>query len=558
MTSKYQNEEKPIAYVGDQSYVFISYSRKDKDIVYSDLFEMNKIGVRFWYDDGIAAGENWRLAVKEKIESEKCVGVIFYLSKNTIFSEPIDAEIKMVFGADALRKRNFAIVIDYDNLDFSLERIIDKECQKTKNQLALERAFLVKNIFTGDNNYLFRTPEKDDFTKHFYKMLLRISDFGALPLDAVLKLTPDYSDFTFKDHEDGLEISGYSGKEKTLYLPEQIYGKRILRIGNKCFKENKFLKNVVIPNSVKSIGFEAFCRCVNLAEVDFDVDGSDLETIEAHAFFDCFSLKKMILPKKLKTVEAQAFGECEFSNDTVGELYFLSANPPRFDIECVSGSKLYVPIEGQQAYIEATGLQNNVYSILDAPTNLEYNEGKVYWNSVYGASSYEVDEDYIPIAIVKENSYDYMPKEGLHTLTVKALGNFYRHILCSGNSSEIICGVTPLEELRLNKTGDEVLSYLGVNKTVVLPDCIKKITGSVLIFYNVTDLYIPETVYEIAIETIAGVKTVHINKNNPYFYVSDGKIFKADTNEYIRDEVLGDYYFLYGNKYDTLTHTKIE
>ena len=86
----YRDENMPTAYTGNQNYVFISYSRKDKEIVYSDLREMNKLGVRFWYDDDIGAGENWREIVKEKITSEKCVGMIFYLSKNTIFSEPIE------------------------------------------------------------------------------------------------------------------------------------------------------------------------------------------------------------------------------------------------------------------------------------------------------------------------------------------------------------------------------------------------------------------------------------------------------------------------------------
>ena len=126
----YRDENMPTAYTGNQNYVFISYSRKDKEIVYSDLREMNKLGVRFWYDDDIGAGENWREIVKEKITSEKCVGIIFYLSKNTIFSEPIETEIKMVFGANRERKNNFAIVIDYDNLNFSLDKIIDNECKK--------------------------------------------------------------------------------------------------------------------------------------------------------------------------------------------------------------------------------------------------------------------------------------------------------------------------------------------------------------------------------------------------------------------------------------------
>ena len=556
--NNYRNEKIPVAYTGNQNYVFISYSRKDKDIVYSDLREMNKLGVRFWYDDDIGAGENWREIVKEKITSEKCVGVIFYLSKNTIFSEPIETEIKMVFGANSNRKNNFAIVIDYDDFNFSLDKIIENECKKTNDITLLERANLVKNIFVSDNNYLFRTPKANDFTKHFYKMVLRISSFGALPLDILSKLVPDYSNFSFKDYEDGLEISAYDGKEEIVYLPEKICDKEILRIGKECFKDNKYLKKIVFSNYIKSIGYKAFCKCINLSNVDFEIENSNLEILEAGAFYDCFKLKKLVLPKSLKTIEANAFGECEFTCNSVEELYFTSVVPPTFDVECVGGSKLYVPIESQEAYIKATGLINNVYSILQAPINFKYESSKLSWDNVYGTSSYEIEEDYIPVAVINTNAYEYSPKDGLHLLTVKSLGNFKKHILCSERSKEIVCGVTPLEELYLNEEGNEVKIYRGVNKTVVLPDVIEKITGSSLIFYNVTSLYIPKTVKEISLKAIAGIKEVHINQDNPYFYVKEGKIYKTDTNEYLRDEVLGGYYIYDGVKYDTMTHMKID
>lgn len=554
----YRDENMPTAYTGNQNYVFISYSRKDKEIVYSDLREMNKLGVRFWYDDDIGAGENWREIVKEKITSEKCVGIIFYLSKNTIFSEPIETEIKMVFGANRERKNNFAIVIDYDNLNFSLDKIIDNECKKTSDITLLERATLVKNIFVSDNNYLFRTPEIGDFTKHFYKMILRISNFGALPLNILSKLVPDYSDFTFNDYEDGLEIVSYNGKEETLYLPEKICEKKILKLGNECFRDNKFLRKIFISKYIKILGYKTFCKCLNLNLVNFDIENSDLEIIEAGAFYDCVNLKKLVLPKKLKKIEANAFGECEFTYDTIDELYFTSPIPPCFDNECAGGSKLYAPVESQDAYIKASGLKNNVYAILSAPKNLKYVNQQLSWDETYGASSYEVEEDYIPIAITKENLSNYIPKDGLHALTIKALGNFKKHIISSSRSKEIVCGVTPLEELYLNSEGNEVKIYQGVNKTVVLPDIIEKITGSSLIFYNVTALYIPKTVKEISLKTICGIKEVYISNDNPYFYTKNGKIYNKTTNEFLRDEVLGDYYYDEGNKYDTLTHMKID
>ena len=47
----------PKPYNGKGNYVFVSYSHKDKDIVYKDLFKLEEFGVRFWYDDDLPYGE---------------------------------------------------------------------------------------------------------------------------------------------------------------------------------------------------------------------------------------------------------------------------------------------------------------------------------------------------------------------------------------------------------------------------------------------------------------------------------------------------------------------
>lgn len=552
---QYRDKNLPKPYEGDDNYVFISYSRKDKDIVYADLLEMNRLGVRFWYDDGIAAGENWREIVANKINSPKCVGVIFYLSKNTLFSEAIEAEIKMVFGANSVEKKNnFALLIDYNNFSFSLDKIIENELKDCSDITLLQRANLISNIFAGDINYLFRSSDARDLTKHFYKMILRILNFGAISIDVLNQLVPDYSDFEFETLDGGISISKYNGKEETVYIPSNIFGKDVIKIGKGAFKDNDYVKRIHVPNSVMELDSQCFYRCQNLCEVNFNIGESKLENIGYKVFYDCFRLKKLHIPVAVKKIGVQAFGECEFSDQTVDELYFYSIEPPIFDIECADGSKLFVPVISKQKYIEASRLPQNIFSVLDVPTNLSFKDNKISWSPVYGAVSYEIDEDDIPIKIVKDTFVDYECDDGLHTIKIRALGSFKQKILSSTFSEPLICGVTAEEEFSFNKEKDTVTMYGGVSRIVVLPEYIKKIKGGVLIFYNVKELYVPSQVCEIDYSAVCGIKKLIIHKNNQYFYTKDGKIYNRKTNEFFRDEILGETYEYNGIIYNTETH----
>jgi len=67
------------------------------------------------------------------------------------------------------------------------------------------------------------------------------------------------------------------------------------------------LEEVVIPNSVKRIAYEAFKWCFKLKVVRF---GTGLESIGNEAFYDCDKLKSIHIPGNLKTVGNGAFWGC--------------------------------------------------------------------------------------------------------------------------------------------------------------------------------------------------------------------------------------------------------
>ena len=43
-------------YEGTENYIFVSYTHKDSEAVFSVIERLHKRGYRIWYDDGIAPG----------------------------------------------------------------------------------------------------------------------------------------------------------------------------------------------------------------------------------------------------------------------------------------------------------------------------------------------------------------------------------------------------------------------------------------------------------------------------------------------------------------------
>ena len=49
-----------VAYQGDESYIFVSYAHEDSDAVFPEIQWLRDQGFNLWYDEGIAAGHEWR------------------------------------------------------------------------------------------------------------------------------------------------------------------------------------------------------------------------------------------------------------------------------------------------------------------------------------------------------------------------------------------------------------------------------------------------------------------------------------------------------------------
>ncbi len=75
----------------DRKYVFISYAHKDSGKVLPVLRAMEEEGIRFWYDEGLEAGQNWPKAIAEHLRDSGAV--LAFLSAHSLTSHNCAREI---------------------------------------------------------------------------------------------------------------------------------------------------------------------------------------------------------------------------------------------------------------------------------------------------------------------------------------------------------------------------------------------------------------------------------------------------------------------------------
>jgi len=96
-------------YEGNEPYVFISYSHKDKGRVFPVLEYMASIGIRIWYDNGIHPGDNWLETIGNKLND--CAVFISFISNNSLSSHNCKNEL------------NFAVIENKTSLSVILEPV---------------------------------------------------------------------------------------------------------------------------------------------------------------------------------------------------------------------------------------------------------------------------------------------------------------------------------------------------------------------------------------------------------------------------------------------------
>lgn len=126
-----------------------------------------------------------------------------------------------------------------------------------------------------------------------------------------------FTAFTYNAANGGVTITGCSGNESRIVIPDSIDGLPVIGIAPNAFAYSDLLTSVSIPGSVTRIGVGAFRECNSLSSVSLH---AGLRSIGETAFLGCDSLVKVEIPAGVESIGAYAFAYCgSLQEVTIGE-----------------------------------------------------------------------------------------------------------------------------------------------------------------------------------------------------------------------------------------------
>jgi hypothetical protein len=112
----------PISVESENPFLFVSYARKDRNVIHPLVDALSKRGVSIWMDSRMLGGDDWLAELEAELI--KCSGVLVLLSSSSMSSKYCHREVHF---ADALNKPIIPIALDpglvlSDGLKFMLTR----------------------------------------------------------------------------------------------------------------------------------------------------------------------------------------------------------------------------------------------------------------------------------------------------------------------------------------------------------------------------------------------------------------------------------------------------
>ena len=112
---------------------------------------------------------------------------------------------------------------------------------------------------------------------------------------------------------DGIQVL-YGSFVGCISLEEVVLPDSLSSIGFGAFTGCESLESITIPDSVTSIGYQAFYECNSLTSI---VIPDSVVYIGGAAFFECYSLTSIVIPDSVTFIGNQAFGFCRGLTDIV-------------------------------------------------------------------------------------------------------------------------------------------------------------------------------------------------------------------------------------------------
>lgn len=116
-----------------------------------------------------------------------------------------------------------------------------------------------------------------------------------------------HDNFIYDYYQDGVSIIGIVDMVEVLVVPPVLRGRMVRHIADEAFSNNTTLQCVVLPDTLSSIGRNAFAFCSNIKNIHMP---DSIEYIDHGALSHCKALEYVVLPASLTAISTKMFYCC--------------------------------------------------------------------------------------------------------------------------------------------------------------------------------------------------------------------------------------------------------
>jgi len=298
-----------------------------------------------------------------------------------------------------------------------------------------------------------------------------------------------YNTADFEINKKGV-LTKYKGNSGDVVIPDSVTS-----IGSAAFRGCKSLTSVTIPDSVTSIGNFAFGDCESLTSVTIP---DSVTLIGGFAFNDCGSLTSVTIPNSVTSIGDYAFNGCESLTSVTIPDGVTSIAGGAFSscvmlnaINVVAGNKYYKSIDGslyskdEKTLIQyAVGKKDATFTIPNSVTSIDN-------GAFHGCES--LTSVTIPNSVTSIGDWAFNGCESLTSISIPEGCSYTENSFPSG------CKVTVINtaDFEIDKNG-VLTKYKGNGGDVVIPDGVTSIDESAFDdCENLTSVTIPDSVTSI-------------------------------------------------------------
>ncbi|MEI7720372.1 MAG: leucine-rich repeat protein, partial [Verrucomicrobiota bacterium] len=191
-------------------------------------------------------------------------------------------------------------------------------------------------------------------------------------------------DFDYTTTGGKVTINAYIGTAGgVVVIPSTIGGNPVTAIGNGAFASNvdhrDEITQVIIPNTVLTIGAQAFERCIGLTTMKIP---NSVTRIADNAFWGCTSLQSVEVGSGVTSIGNLAFYGCSLLHD----VYFAASTRPSVGISAFSGIAARAVGYYPAGAVGWSGVPIAGLNLVSMPSGIAGTSFTVYWAPVVGAT----------------------------------------------------------------------------------------------------------------------------------------------------------------------------